>query len=388
MCVAAFHLGLKDKLDELDELIKNKMGIKEPPSTNKLIEANGHAQELIDTYGITADQYKVNDDTGLIEFNEGVLEGKQREYQEKAETATSLHNGAKIAESQQRQENSTGDLRKAVVANNEDGASFTGTNSELEKYYEAMKAAGNGTIEGFYALSEDERKAALQGVQTIYNTSGYSNQDAVNSNIAALSNDKNLAAMQQYQASNNQYANEQMSVLKGDLINSLANEDIYQNSDYKNAILNKAVDLDAYNAEKEAVEKSYVGKNKKEVASDFKDTFGEDDYIYEGKNVFKKNEDGTKGEQVSREDQIEMMASNQASESMEQAALDWANKFQNIDNSANDNEKKWLDSMLNDKGLGAFSEDQIRSLQNGEKLEIDDLFDTGTLAQLEAGGYG
>ena len=86
-------------------------------------------------------------------------------------------------------------------------------------------------------------------------------------------------------------------------------------------------------------------------------------------NIFKKNEDGTKGDQVSKADQIDMLASNQASDAMEQTALDWANKFQNIDSSANDKEKKWLDSMLNDKGLGSFSEDQIRALQNGEKLQ-------------------
>jgi hypothetical protein len=56
-----------------------------------------------------------------------------------------------------------------------------------------MKKAGDGTIEGFYALSEEERKAALEGVEA--RDADGTNSWSIDSNIAALSNSANLEAM-------------------------------------------------------------------------------------------------------------------------------------------------------------------------------------------------
>ena len=353
--------GYDSATEALDGLTKGTQEF-----TNKLIEANGHAQELIDKYGIAADEYKVNEDTGLIEFNEGVLDGKQQEYQKKSEIVQSAYNGAKIAESQQKQENLTGDLRKAIVANNEADASFTGSNDTLEKYYEAMKAAGNGTIEGFYALSEEERKAALQGIEN----SDYNSFESINSNIAALSNDKNLEAMQQYQTSNNQYDNEQRSILKNDLINNLSNEQLYQDSKYKNAILNETADFDAYTAERQKVQQEYQKKNKADTAQSFKDTFGEDQYIYDGNKVFKKDADGNKGEQVDVNTQKQMLTDATVANTLEQQALDLTAKFAKLDVVATEADKPILDALINGN-LEALSNEQIASIKDAGGVTLD-----------------
>jgi hypothetical protein len=57
-----------------------------------------------------------------------------------------------------------------------------------------------------------------------------------------------------------------------------------------------------------------------------------------------------------------MLASKDVSDSMEQAALNFADIFNKIDASADDSEKTYLDSMLNNKGVNVFSRDEIEKL--------------------------
>ena len=364
--------GYDSAAEALDGLTKGTQEF-----TNKLIEANGHAQELIDTYGITADQYKVNDDTGLIEFNEGVLDEKQQQYSERAEVANSVHNSAKIAESKQRQENAVGDLRSEVVANNTAEGSFTASKDTLEQYYQAMKEAGKGSIEGFYALSEEERKAALEGVET--RDADGANSWSIDSNIAALSNSANLEAMQKYQSIDNKESNQQLNTLKSDLINNLSNEIAYQNSDYKNAILDKAANIDNYNDIKNQAKQDYNAKKPKDLAEDFKEAFGEDQYEYNKGKIYKKNEDGTRGEVIDKKTAVDMLASKDASDSMEQAALDLTTKFAKLDAVATEADKPILDALINGN-LEALSNEQIASIKNAGGVTLD----SGTYDILEA----
>jgi hypothetical protein len=98
------------------------------------------------------------------------------------------------------------------------------------------------------------------------------------------------------------------------------------------------------------------------LAEDFKEAFGEDKYEYDKGKIYKKNEDGTRGEAIDKKTAVDMLASKDASDNMEQAALNFADMFNKIDASADDSEKTYLDSMLNDRGVNALSRDEIEKL--------------------------
>lgn len=200
-----------------------------------LEKANEQAKQLIETYGLWGQTHY--DENGVITFDEGVLEGKQTEYDTRVREAESQLYGAKIASNEANIRSETTDLRRELgnivtetvqtsVSNTTPYAAGTGaysatspyaasqqqqqtysrqlTNDEVQQIAKALELAEQKVIAGEY----DSLEEALGSVDEWKNLSS-----AVRSSIDAIIANKDAFAqltntMNNADSANDYYAGE------------------------------------------------------------------------------------------------------------------------------------------------------------------------------------
>lgn len=199
-----------------------------------LEKANEQARQLIETYGLWGQTHY--DENGVITFDEGVLEGKQTEYDTRVREAESQLYGAKIASNEANIRSETTDLRRELgnivtetvqtsVSNTAPYAAGTGaysvtspyaasqqqqqtsrqlTNDEVQQIAKALELAEQKVIAGEY----DSLEAALGSIDEWNNLSS-----AVKGSIDAIIANKDAFAqltntMNNADSANDYYAGE------------------------------------------------------------------------------------------------------------------------------------------------------------------------------------
>ena len=357
--------------------------------TNKLLEANNYARELIDTYNLIPDDYFVNDQ-GLIEFKSGVFEGKQNKYQQQVEKTQLLYQSSQRYQNQQENAVAADDGRLQLYYDS--GTSSAWTVQQFQDLYKGIFESA-GSLEGFKAKGEEEGGyqkqrdiliKSLFGENASWDTLGETYQGMIDATLNSLD------SFAEYEKTFQANATDNANRVKADIITSLSNEDAYQSSVYKNAIV-EATEKDYDNALAEAKTRwdneGEDAKNDAAIEKAFTEYLGEQNYIQEDGKVYIKDQDGSKGDEVtglsnlSIEAQREILAGADAIESLSDKGLEMAQSFNEAAKTMNDNEKAMADALFNNN-LGALSKEQIQQLKAIGDITPEDLFDPQTVAAI------
>ena len=346
--------------------------------TSALLTANGYAQDLIDKYNLMPDDYSIGDN-GLIQFKSGVLDNAVERERETVENSNALLMGAKIAENNGQRDMDAREMGQEGHGWSHFGQDEYGTEVVLDEYqvaeiYQRILKAGYKNVADFNANANEETKQdiikrGIYGDEAVDND--WINWDQLNAVKTISENFSSGMANYEKLYVDNEIANE--GLIKQNVINSLSDELAYQNSQYKDFIIDQIATNENYEAEKQNKIKNYEGKSDEEIESAFEKALG-DNYIYEDGKVYNKDEKGNKGEEnteltgLSIDQKKDFLASGDAIQALEEKGVALANKVNSITTNLSEEDQKIAKAFMSG-GTASLSKKDIEKLQGVESFD-------------------
>ena len=354
--------------------------------TNALITANEKAWELIDAYGLIQSQDWYYGKNGEIIINDEAKNRISEEANERREDAIVAASATEIAEAQaaynlsQSKAGMVGyDIQQGNLNDKVLYDALGLTNGSFEHLKGQVKFDEYGNLESVGTEIGDAVAQALYGKD--YGVLDTSQLEYINNNIFSYL-DEIEAMYGDYDNLNNINQNQRQKMVS----TSLSDEEAYQQTAWKGLI---ADELDKqYDVEKAHQDELFAAKTDEQVASVFAKYLTDQGYIQgEDGKVYKKNEDGTPGDEVTRlsnlsaDAQRNILATVEAMRSLEDQGVQMAEGFNQVATTMSDEETAMADALINNN-LGALTEEQIQQLKAAGDIKPEDLFDPQTLAAI------
>lgn len=354
--------------------------------TNALITANEKAWELIDAYGLIQGQDWDYGENGEIIINDEAKNRITDQANERREDAVVAASAAEIAEAQaaynlsQSKAGMVGyDIQQGNLNDKVLYDALGLTNGSFEHLKGQVQFDEYGNLESVGVEIGDAVAQALYGKD--YDALDTSQLEYINNNIFKYL-DEIEAMYGDYANLNNVSQNQRQKMIS----TSLSDEEAYQQTAWKGLITEE---LDKqYDTEKARQDELFAAKTDEQVASDFAKYLTDQGYIQgdDGK-VYKKNEDGTQGDEVtnlsnlSADAQRNILATVEAMRTLEDQGVAMAEGFNQVASTMSDEEAAMADALINNN-LGALTEEQIQQLKAAGDIKPEDLFDPQTLAAI------
>lgn len=205
--------------------------------TDKLLEANEAARELIDTYGLT--KFSVED--GLIKLDKNELDTKKAEYNDRVEDTSSALTGAQKFENSKEDQLTKRNLYTDVMsksthyATTSDGYSYKDNYLINQDNMSKVMEAANSAEGGWDAYFADGGKNIAETMGWDFENLDSYQQDFINAltNSSSALEEANAAILA------NAAANE--AATKAQLVQNLSDEEEFQDSKYQDELLGAAL---------------------------------------------------------------------------------------------------------------------------------------------------
>ena len=332
--------NLKTAFDEYDaaaDKVDNlKVGTEE--FAEALAEANKQAWDLIDAYDLIKDvDWHIDEKTGKIVIDKSGEDKATQGAKEKVDALESLTNGMSLQQS----------AAKVDVAESDFFKGYTTTQS-IDEILKTINELGEGRTPAQIKKSYEE--ASLEEQNQLEQKYGeFFHGDIFDSNF--------FDQLQNYQDTLKDYNKDMNSYFDEQLLSTLNNSKIYQDSKYKNLIYD-SVTKDSQNEIDNALTE-LTGKTEEEIQTEF-DKLLPEGYSREGNKVF----DANGKEQFSNLDNEAMkkiIAYSNASGEIGENALKAATDIDNAIKGLSDSDKKGLDTLL-----GNLSSEDIQKYKESE----------------------
>ncbi len=332
--------NLKTAFDEYDaaaDKVDNlKVGTEE--FAEALAETNKQAWDLIDAYDLIKDvDWHIDEKTGKIVIDKSGEDKATQGAKEKVDALESLTNGMSLQQS----------AAKVDVAESDFFKGYTTTQS-IDEILKTINELGEGRTPAQIKKSYEE--ASLEEQNQLEQKYGeFFHGDIFDSNF--------FDQLQNYQDTLKDYNKDMNSYFDEQLLSTLNNSKIYQDSKYKNLIYD-SVTKDSQNEIDNALTE-LTGKTEEEIQTEF-DKLLPEGYSREGNKVF----DANGKEQFSNLDNEAMkkiIAYSNASGEIGENALKAATDIDNAIKGLSDSDKKGLDTLL-----GNLSSEDIQKYKESE----------------------
>ena len=354
--------------------------------TNALITANEKAWELIDAYGLIQSQDWYYGKNGEIIINDEAKNRISEEANERREDAIVAASATEIAEAQaaynlsQSKAGMVGyDIQQGNLNDKVLYDALGLTNGSFEHLKGQVQFDEYGNLESVGTEIGDAVAQALYGKD--YGALDTSQLEYINNNIFSYL-DEIEAMYGDYDNLNNINQNQRQKMIS----TSLSDEKAYQQTAWKDLIADELGKQ--YDVEKAHQDELFAAKTDEQVASVFAKYLTDQGYIQgEDGKVYKKNEDGTPGDEVtglsnlSADAQRNILATVEAMRSLEDQGVQMAEGFNQVATTMSDEETAMADALINNN-LGALTEEQIQQLKAAGDIKPEDLFDPQTLAAI------
>lgn len=348
--------------------------------TNALITANEKAWELIDTYGLIQGQDWDYGKNGEIIINDSAKNRITKEANERREDAVVAASAATVAQKE---------AAYNVAKNNAGYFGSTLTEQVRQQLYGALGFT-NGSSEHIQnqwlnAKTDEDYNRIINEVGSKHYGDKWdaSNTDMVDFIRSAIANMDKIGTMYNaYSDLMRTEANERQKMIS----TGLSDEEAYQKTAWKGIITDT---LEAqYETEKAQQDKVMANKTDEQIANDFAKYLTDQNYIQgEDGKVYKKNADGTQGDEVtelsnlSADAQRNILAAVEAMKVLETQGIEMAEGFNQVASTMTEEETAMADALINGN-LGALTEEQIEKLKAAGDIKPEDLFDPETLAAI------
>ena len=371
------YQNLLDTINSYDSAVEKLKDLEAGTNefTLALLEANKYAQELIEKYNLMPD-YWFLDENGVIQFKTGVLDNAVENERENVEATNAMLMGAKIEKNTAQRDVDAGNMGEYGSVKFGD---IEVGNEYVEEFYRKILESGYKSVADFNknATEEEKKNLVSQGVYgeewSNYDDIGYDRQQYVDSILANFS--EGMAGYEKLWV-DNEIKNQ--GLVKTNVVNSLSDEKAYQDTDYKNYVLDQILsDANWEEAKTEALSE-YDNLTEDEIKTAFQNALG-DSYIYEDGKVYSKDEKGEKGDEVEglsnlTTDQMkDYMVNADAIQIIEEEGIQLATAINSITANLSDEEKAFADAILNGN-FAALSKEDIAKLQDMSPEEIKNMF--------------
>ena len=348
--------------------------------TNALITANEKAWELIDAYGLIQGQDWDYGKNGEIVINDSAKSRITDEANERRENAIVGQSAATIREKEAAYNVAKDEagywgsnLPEKVRQNLYDALGFTdGTSKHVSDKWSQAK-----TDEDFNAIIDEVGKRYYGDK---WDSNNADMVDFIRSSIANMEKIGNM--FDAYTDLQRTEANERQKMLS----TSLSDEEAYQNSNWKNLI------LDTLNAQYEDEKKRADSRwdNQGEDAKDdadiekaFAEYLGDQNYTQKDGKVYDKDgNEITELSNLSIDAQRNILAAADAISVLEAQGIQLAESFNQVATTMSEDEAAFAKAII-DNDISSLTEDQIKRLQEMGDIALTDLFDADTVAMIK-----
>ena len=346
--------------------------------TNALITANEKAWELIDAYGLIQGQDWDYGKNGEIIINDSAKSRITDEANERRENAIVGQSAAIIRE------------KEAAYNVAKDEAGYWGSLPEGARHLYDALGFTDGTSkhvsdEWDAAKTDDDFNSIIDEVGKRYYDDKWdsNNADMVDFIRASIANMEKIGNMfDTYTNLQRTKANEHQKMLS----TSLSDEEAYQNSNWKNLILDT---LSAqYEDEKKRADSRWdnQGKDSKDdidIEKAFAEYLGDQNYTQKDGKVYDKDgNEITELSNLSIDAQRNILAAADAISVLEAQGIQLAESFNKVATTMSEDEAAFAKAIV-DNDISSLTEDQIKYLQAMGDIALTDLFDADTIAMIE-----
>ncbi len=338
---------LRDTIESYDSAVESLEGLTKGTDefTDAVMEANEAARKLIDTYGLTSTGV---DENGVIQIDEEELARKKKEARETYEGAASAHTGAQKLQNQKEDGVTYSDVASEMRGNNTaryqtygdttvDVADTNISQANVQKLFESAQ----GVEGGLGALLEG-------GEGSIIDAMGWDPEALTSSQegfIEAVLNSKDALMEANTAILENKAANEALT--KAQLAQNLSNEEVFQNSDYKDEILGAvAGQQDKYDADSAS---KYDTMSEADMYAEYAELMG---YTHDGIGTWLDGKeeftsaDGSETYKLTPEQVREQLKEAYEQENMEKDAVDMVEVVDRVMGQMGDNGSELLSAAL------------------------------------------
>ena len=345
--------------------------------TNALITANEKAWELIDTYGLIQGQNWDYGQNGEIIIKQNTKDRIIDEANERRENAMVGQSATTIGEKE----------AAYNVAKNEAG--YFGLNLTDDVRQQLYDALGFTTGDSKHIRNQWEKAETDEQYNSLINEVGkkhFGDQwdsndiDMVDFIRSAIANMETIGNMfKAYDDLQKTEANERQKMLS----TSLSDEEVYQNSNWKNLILDT---LSAqYEDEKKRADSRWDkdAKDDADIEKEFAEYLGDQNYTQKDGKVYDKDgNEITELSNLSIDAQRNILAAADAISVLESQGVKLAESFNQVATTMSEDEAAFAKAII-DNDISSLTEDQIKHLQTMGDLALTDLFDADTVAMIE-----
>ena len=348
--------------------------------TNALITANEKAWELIDTYGLIQGQDWDYGKNGEIIINDSAKSRITDEANERRENAIVGQSAATIRE------------KEAAYNVAKDEAGYWGSNlteDARQNLYDMLGftdgTSGHISSKWSQAETDDDFKAIIDEVGKKYYGDEWdsNNADMVDFIRSSIANMEKIGNMfDAYNDLQRTEANERQKMLS----TSLSDEEAYQNSNWKNLILdtlNTQYEDEKKRADSRWDNQGEDAKTDTDIEKAFAEYLGDQNYTQkDGKVYDKEGNEITELSDLSIDAQRNILAAADAISVLEEQGIHLAESFNQIATTMSEDEAAFAKAII-DNDISSLTEDQIKYLQAMGDIALTDLFDADTVAMIE-----
>ena len=348
--------------------------------TNALITANEKAWELIDTYGLIQGQDWDYGKNGEVIINDSAKSRITDEANERRENAIVGQSAAAIRE------------KEAAYNVAKDEAGYWGSNlteDARQNLYDMLGftdgTSGHISSKWSQAETDDDFKAIIDEVGKKYYGDEWdsNNADMVDFIRSSIANMEKIGNMfDAYNDLQRTEANERQKMLS----TSLSDEEAYQNSNWKNLILdtlNTQYEDEKKRADSRWDNQGEDAKTDTDIEKAFAEYLGDQNYTQkDGKVYDKEGNEITELSDLSIDAQRNILAAADAISVLEEQGIHLAESFNQVATTMSEDEAAFAKAII-DNDISSLTEDQIKYLQAMGDIALTDLFDADTVAMIE-----